>query len=230
MNRRSSSNVHRSRRGAGLLVAAIAAAATLPAAEAREGGRWTIRASGALWSPAGDQVSLMRGAGELEERALHTVDSDATALGVGVDYRLTRRLAIVFTATFLDLDNDFVLENPGGPLRDTESMRVESFALGVDWHPMPDRRADLRVGLFTAQTTFDDVIFLTELGRRDKLTFDDDYGFGVVVGVDWPLRAEGSWLVAAELRYLATILESEVAGEDLDYDPLAVGVTLGYRF
>lgn len=165
-----------------------------------------------------------------EERATHSVTEDAPAFGLGLEYRLTRRLAIAFSATFLDLDNDFVLEAQGVPLRDTESMRVESFALGVDWHPMTERRADLRVGLFTAQTTFDDVIFLTELGRRDKLTFDDDYGFGVVLGVDWPLRPGGSLTLGGEVRYLVTILESEIEGEDLDYDPLALGVTLGYRF
>jgi outer membrane protein W len=206
----------------------LALSATSVAAEEP---RWIVQAQGVWLSPAGDRFTTDRTSpAGVAETTTHTVDEDATGFGVSLEARLTRRIGIELAIASVDLDNDFRVETAGAVIEDREVMGLESFSLGADWHFAPGRRADASFGAFIAQTTFDDVIFLTEAGRREKLTFDDDYGFGVKLGVDLPIRRDGPWVLSADLRYLVTIMESEIAGQDLELDPLIVSVGIGYRF
>jgi hypothetical protein len=193
--------------------------------------RWTAQVQGVWLSPAGDRFTAGRTSPTgLPETTTHIVEEDAIGFGVSLEARLTRRIGLELAIASVDLDNDFRLESGGVMIEDREAMGVESFSLGADWHFAPGRRADASLGAFLAQTTFDDVIFLTEAGRREKLTFDDDYGFGIKLGVDLPVRRDGPWVLSADLRYLVTIMESEVAGQDLELDPLIVSLGVGYRF
>lgn len=204
----------------------------LPAAPALADGPWSLSATGVWFSPAGDSFSAERAVPLAADgdRTTHTVDDDGTGFGLAVDLRLARRWSVEAGAIFVDVDNDFRLEEGGVVLSDTETMGIELFYVGVDWHLAPDARLDPTLGAFIAETSFEDVTFLTEAGRREKLAFDDDYGFGVKAGIDLPLGRGGSWFLTAEARYLWTIMEAEVAGQDLDLDPLIVAVGAGYRF
>jgi outer membrane protein W len=147
-----------------------------------------------------------------------------------VEYRWRPRLGVELGALVADVDSGFRLESGSATVTDVETMGIESVSLGLNWHLAPERRFDFTLGVFVAQTTFDDVIFLTEVGRPMKLTFDDDHGFGVKAALEAPFRRGGPWVVGFELRYLITILESEIAGQDLDLDPVLVLVGVGYRF
>lgn len=209
------------------LILLLAPAATLVAGSPR----FTLRAHGVWLSPAGDQVTVTRSpAGGGEERTTHQVSADGTGFGLSLAYRVARRISVELGVWAVDVDNDFRLDAAGTTLTDVETMGVKSVYLGVDWHLTPAHRADVRLGLFLAQTEFDDVIFLTAAGRSEKLTFDDDHGAGVRLAVDWPFRPAGRWLLSADLRYLVTLLESEIAGQDLDFDPLVVTAGVGFRF
>ena len=213
----------------------LAALLLLPTAVAEAAaGRWSLAVGGVWFSPAGasftaDRAMVLEGApAPGDDRSTHTVDADGTGFALALGYRLAPRWSVEAGALFADLDNDFRLVEGGVALTDTEAMGVEVFFAGVDWHPATDGRLDPTLGVFVAETSFEDVTFLTEAGRREKLAFDDDYGFGVKLGADW--RLAGAWYLSAEARYLWTIMESEVAGEDLDLDPLIVGVGVGWRF
>lgn len=204
-----------------LLLPILAALVLLPAVAATAqptNGPWSVEAFGAFFSPSGGSFP----AGD----ATYTLDEDGTGFGLAVNLRLARSWSVEAGALFVDLDNDFRL----GTLADTETMGVEMFWGGVDWHFAPGARLDPTLGVFVAETSYEDVIFLTEAGRRDKFSFDDDYGFGLKVGIDLPLGRSGNWYLTAEARYLQTILEGEVAGQDLDLDPVLVAVGFGYRF
>lgn len=193
--------------------------------------RWSVGGYGVGLSPSGDQVTFVSSPQPgLEERATHSVSDDGTGFGLSVEYRPTRRVSVELGALSVDIDNDFRVESAGVLLTDVEAVGVESYMIGVDWHLTPERRADIQVGLFVAQTEFADVIFLTEAGRRDKLTFDDDHGVGIKLGVDWPFRVESPWFLSADLRYLSTLMESEIQGQDLDFDPLILAIGVGVRF
>ena len=221
----------RSHRLAACLFGVVASVAVAPLL-AEDGSRWTLRGYGVWLSPAGDEVSVVRagpGTGD-PELTTHTVSEDGTGLGLGLEFMWTPRIGVELGVLLVELDNDFRLDAGGATLTDTEPMAVASFALGVNWHLRAGRRLEVSLGAFVAQTTFDDVTFLTEAGRREKLAFDDDYGFGAKAAIDVPFGRQRAWSFSAELRYLATILESEVAGQDLAFDPLILAVGVGYRF
>jgi outer membrane protein W len=218
---------YRPGRSLGLLLVSLIGS-TLPAAQAQESSRFTLRGYGVLLSPTGDVVSVADA--ESLERTTHTVTEDGTGFGVALEYRWRPRLGVELGVLLAEVDNSFRLESGDAVLTDVEAMGVESVSVGMNWHFAPDRRFDYSLGVFVAQTTFDDVIFLTEAGRPEKLTFDDDHGFGVKAAFDAPFRRGGPWSVGVELRYLITILESEIAGQDLDLDPLLVTLGVGYRF
>ena len=59
---------------------------------------------------------------------------------------------------------------------------------------------------------------------------DDDYGFGAKAALDVPFGRERAWRFLSDLRYLVTILESEVPGQDLELSPLILSAGVGYRF
>lgn len=213
-----------------LLVAASLLAATTPLLAAPKE-RWSLRALGVFYAPTGDQtlVALSPSQGD-QNFATHEVSEDGTGFGLTLEYRVTPHLGIEVGATFVDVDNSFRIQDSGSALSDVESMDFEIFHGGVSWHFTPDRRADLRIGIFMAETSFTDVIFFTEIGRQDKLAFDDDYGIGANFGADFDFRRGGRWFGSVDLRYLVTIMESEVAGEDLDLDPFSVRLGVGFRF
>ena len=41
---------------------------------------------------------------------------------------------------------------------------------------------------------------------------------------------ESPWFLSADLRYLSTLMESEIQGQDLDFDPLILAIGVGVRF
>ena len=149
---------------------------------------------------------------------------------VELERRLGRRWGLEVATLSADLDARFDLDLGIQALADTETSSFELWSLGVNYHLTPERATDVHVGVFAAITYFDDLVFLTEAGRADKLVFDDDVGFGVKLGVDHPLGDSGRWWLTAGVRYLRVILEGEIAGQDGDLDPVIGTVGVGYRF
>ena len=212
-----------------LLCLAAAAAGTPLLAE--DGSRWVLRGYGLWLSPAGDEVLVVRtGPGGAPERTTHSITEDGTGLGLALEFLWTPRLGVELGALAAELDTDFRLETGGTSLTDTETMGITAYTLGVNWHLRPGRRVEASLGAWTALSFYDDVIFLTEAGRREKVFVDDDYGFGAKAALDVPFGRERAWRFSSELRYLVTILESEVSGQDLDLSPLILAAGVGYRF
>jgi outer membrane protein len=213
------------------LLALLLGSAALPLAAADGGARdarWIVRGHGVWVSPTGDEVEESRPIPE--DRSTLSV-SDGAGFGLGLEYRWTPRLGVELGAMTADLDADFLLETGGVVLTDTETIATTSYSLGLNLHFAPGRRADVYVGGFVAMTAFDDAIFLTEAGLREKRAWDDDYGFGAALGLDVPFRPGGAWTFSASARYLLTILEAEDSTSgDLDLDPLIVTAGVGYRF
>ncbi len=211
-----------------LCLAASSAAAPLLA---EDGSRWVLRGYGMWLSPAGDEVLVVRlGPADAPERTTHSITEDGAGLGLAFEYLWTPRLGVELGAFAAELDTDFRLDAGGAALADTETMGITAYTLGVNWHLRPGRRVEASLGAWTALSFYDDVIFLTEAGRREKVFVDDDYGFGAKVGLDVPFGRERAWRFASDLRYLVTILESEVPGQDLELSPFILSAGLGYRF
>lgn len=215
------------------LAVALALAAFLPAGSlvAQEDLRWSVTVSGAWWSPAGGETAVERpGPAGDAERTVLRLDEDGTGFGATLEWRATPRFGCELGVMIVDLDADFRVEADGPALAERDTLGVESVFLGADWHPAPRAAVDVSLGAFVAQTMFDDVIFLAGTGRPEKRTFDDDHGFGAKLGLEWPAARDRRWFVAADARYLLTLLEGEIAGADMDLDPLIVTAGVGLRF
>jgi outer membrane protein W len=192
-------------------------------------GRWTIGLEGSLLSPQGDRAAFAA-PGEAEGTATFGIDGDGSGWGIGVEYGFTRRLAVELAVSSFDLDARVEIGSGAGPGASTiESTSFEVFLLGLDWHPMPDRRLDWSLGAFVAQSKLDDVVVAAGAPGPGKLTFDDDHGFGVKLGLGWTLGPGSRWKVTGELRYLQTILETDSAAADLDLDPVIFSLGFAYR-
>lgn len=210
-----------------MAVAALVLWSTVATADAR----WTLRVHVLGWFPGGDEVEAVRAQAPplADERTRFSV-SDGSGYGLDLEYRLMRKLGLEVAALAGDLDSEFRLDGEGLSLTDSGTIGVEAFTVGLNYHLTPGKRVDLFVGAFAAILFFDDIIFLTEAGRREKLAFDDDTGLGIRLGIDVPLGADGSWRSSAGVRYFDAIMESEVAGQDLDADPFVPSIGVGYRF
>jgi outer membrane protein W len=210
------------------LWASLLALGFVQAAAAQDTPRFALRAHWLWLSPAGDTSPVATAVPG--EAATYSVTEDGSGFELGLEYRVGPRLGVELGVVIADLDASLRVGGAAATVEDVETQGIESVSLGVAWHLFPERRFDLALGVFAAQTTFDDVIFLTEAGRAEKHTFDDDHGFGVEAAVEVPLQRDGRFTFRAELRYLVTILESEVAGQDLDLDPVVLALGIGYRF
>lgn len=214
------------------LYLALTAPVTALAAESEE--RWTLRATAGTVSPADDVAPIeSTQSGPIAGQADHRL-GDGTELGLALEYRWTRRLGVELGYFVADHDTSFTLEGdrfgPGGVRVDEQTVGVETLTAGVAYHLRPERRVDVVLGAFVAMSKADDLVFNTEIGRRDKLSFDDDVGPGLEAGVVVPLGPSSRWHLVAEARYLLSILESDSGGEDLAYDPLTVAAGIGFRW
>lgn len=215
-----------------LAILVVAAALPLAPISGQEAvGRWSLTASGVWFSPAGDEVVVSQGMPLAAQREVLAVSEDATGFALGLEYRWRPRIGLELGALLAEMDSTYRVEVAGRTtFADTETMDLESLLLGVNWHLTPERRIDLSIGGFVAQTKPADTIFLTEVGRRVKQVFDDDLGVGVKVGLETSLRSQSAWGLAASVRYLDTIMESETPGQDLDLDPVILTAGARYRF
>lgn len=211
------------------LLCVLAAAAGAPL-RAEDGSRWVLRGYGLWLSPAGDEVRVVRPGSGGEETTTHAISEDGAGFGLGLEYLWRPRIGVELGAFVAGVDSDFRLEAGGVPLTDREEMGITAYTLGVNWHLRPGRRLEASLGALVALSFYDDVIFLTEAGRREKVFVDDDYGFGAQAAIEVPFGRGRAWSLGAGLRYLVTILESEVPGQDLELSPLILSVGVGYRF
>lgn len=214
------------------LASVLGSALVGPQVQARDGTRFTVRAMGAALSPAGNSVTITQPSalGSGEEQTTLGVSEDTFGFGLGLSYRLNRRLSIELAVLFVDLDSELRRDSAGIVDFDRTSGTFQTVAIGVDWHLRRHRSVGVRLGAFVAETTLDDARFFTQTGRPEKLAFDDDHGIGIKLGFDVPFRPESRWMVTGDARYLVTILESETAGQDLDLDPLIISIGVGFRF
>ena len=188
--------------------------------------RWAVYGYGLIFEPTGDQTILNR-----EPVALtQVVDDQSAGFGIELERRWTRRLSLAAGIFFVDLDTALFVAGEGSGLGASRRFGVYAPYLGADWHFSTDSNFDLFLGAYVAQLNFEDVAFFKGTSDQIVLRYDDDFGFGLRFGVNWSQRQGSPWSLRAEARYLAVLLESEIAGEDLSLDPLVLTAGIAYRW
>ena len=205
------------------------------AATAEVEGSWIVR-FGALWV---DTAVDFR---EAEDGSSVRLTGDA-GLGFSLvgEVRVSERLGIELGAQWSE--NDLELELAGEmfcgsvfcTVAASDSVRPLTLSLGLDIHLTPERRADLYVGPVLGYVLYSDPTFRA-LGGALRVSIDDDFAWGGVVGLDVPFGDRG-WHFSSSIRYLraeadltARDDEGDAGTASIDFDPLAVAVGFAYRF
>lgn len=170
--------------------------------------------------------------------------------GVGVElgmgYKVGRRASL--TISYLGgsehqvtLRQDFP---DGTDFQTADVFQFDSLSIGCALDLMPDRELHVFVEPFVAYVRFDDV-YLDSAGppfdQASPLNLDieSQMGFGIAFGVAAPV-GDGHWTINANLRLLVAGFDGTTfpnpefpdtsSSIGLDFNPIMVGVGVGYRF
>lgn len=192
--------------------------------------KWIVRVHGVGILTSGNEIVVRQAIPPADvELTRHSV-GDGAGFDLELERLVGRRLGVEISVILGGFTNDFSLDSAALSLRDSDRIGTYSTTVGVNYHLLGESRFDFHVGAFAGMINFDDIIFLTEVGRVDKRTFDDDTGFGAKVGVDVGLGKSESWTLSIAARYFVVIMEGEVAGQDLDLNPVLLSLGVGRRF
>ncbi len=193
---------------------ALATAAAVPSAFAE--GPLLLRIGGHNVAPKSDN-------GELAGGALAVDVESRPGVTFNVDWYFTPHVALDVLAA-LPFEHDIRLNGVKAG-----SARQLPPTVSVQYHFMPSRRFDPFVSAGINYTTFWD----TKLDDGTPLDLDDSWGLAAQAGVDYTLDAARRWVVGADIRYIDIDTEASSDGTGLGtvkIDPLAYGMTVGYRF
>jgi outer membrane protein W len=183
--------------------------------------RWVLRGGALGLISTGDEAGVLQPL-ELDRADTQKSVSGGIGIGLELEYRVQRRIGVEFTTLLGDIESDLVLETGELPLADSQDIGFTAVTLGVNYHFIPDARADLYVSLFLESSEYDDVTYqFPAAGRSVTRLLDDDPGFGMKVGVDVPLKRDHPWTFAGGVRHLRG---------PLDIKPVIISAGIGYRF
>lgn len=194
------------------------------AAEAKD--QWNARVFATAMSTASNQIVLGGGAA-LTDSSFRLADGEGVALEL--EYLWRPRIGLELMVFFGELDAELRRGSAGLATTPVVAMGTETYTLGVNYRLDGWGRVEISLGGFAGFNYYDDVVF-SSVVANETFRFDDDLGFGVKAGFDLPIGTDGPWLVTGAARWQSSILEGEVAGQDMDVDPLTLSLGVGYRF
>ena len=195
--------------GLGLLV--LLAAAAAPRSEAADSG-WLLRAGAHQVDPKSDNGTVAGVALDVDERVGFTFN---------LDYFFTPNLALDLLAS-TPFKHDIALAGAKAG-----SVKHLPPTLTLQYHLLPQAAIDPYIGAGLNYTMF----FDEQLDGGGKLRLDDSFGLAAQAGVDFKLG--GPWLVGIDVRYIDIDADVKLDGAKIGtakIDPLAYGLTVGYRF
>lgn len=157
--------------------------------------------------------------------------STGSGAGLSAEYQTSERLGFEFGAMRTSSDVELSASFLDLALTVKDSMTPTTLSFGANVHVTPDSRGDLYLGPVVAYMQTNDVRFAL-MGESIDVRVDDAYGYGAVLGFDYPF-GEADWVFCTSVRYLEADLDFRApdGGRDtLAYDPLVFGIGLGYRF
>ncbi|HKI00778.1 MAG TPA: OmpW family outer membrane protein [Thermoanaerobaculia bacterium] len=206
-----------------LLMGSRAAAATGPSDPG-----WRLKLSGISAQPAG-------GLGF----------NSSAGFGLGLEYRVSRRLGVELAAMTTEMDSELSFEFFDSELFVVESsLRVTPVLAQLNLHLTPDHRADLYLGPVFGRIRYGDLdIEVHGDGGSVPVAHvrtKDGYAWGAHIGMDVPVGGRGVFLTAGATYLKAKVEPAGGAGSDddpdesgpatFDLNPLVAQVGFGYRF
>ena len=210
-----------------VIVVASALCALYPAAANAGDGPWRLRLFAVSMNPTGDTVVVP----DTGDR-IHFDASGGYGGGLEFEYRASRLLGIDFGALTASPVIDVLIDEVG-VISASAQPRISPVYAGINFHLTPDSTADLYVGPLVAYVFYSSFDLVADPWfMREWFVTENDFGFGINVGLDVRL-GDGGWLLTGAFKYLDTTLEASPPDESIgrtDIDPMIFSIGVGYRF
>ena len=172
---------------------------------------WTVRAGVHNIDPAGGTSHTAAGDVNVKSKVGPTLN---------LDYRVCHNLTIDVLGA-LPFTQDIKIN--GNVVGSTRHLPP---TLTLQYHPLPDAAFDPFVGAGLNRT-----FFFNESLPGANLQLSNTWGYTVQGGVDWKFAP--SWVAGVDLRYIQIEPNASANGTPIGkvkIDPLAYGLSVGYRF
>lgn len=195
---------------------------------------WILRAYGAaIDADGGDVARTSRTLADGSSERTNFKLGDGNGAGVGVEYKFQDVVGIEGSLLYGELDTSFVLDIDDRWGMQQDDVGMLSFLVGPNFHlTRNSERVDFFVGPYVGFASFDDAEF-SILGRNLRRTFDNEFVWGLQLGIDFSF-GDSPWGLFVGGRYMGLSVETEGLSADdeieLDLDPLIFGVGFAYRF
>jgi outer membrane protein W len=214
---------------------AEAAAAAEAAAMAKEEARRNSLSKGSCLlrgffgnSSASDDYSETENEGTVDETRTHAGIGSGSGFGVEGECLVTPIVGIAVGLMSFDQDGDIMYDDINVWEMDSDDIGWLALSAGANFHiTKPESKFDLFIGPFLGYVSFDNASF-SMMGETTRLNFDDEFTWGLQIGVGVPTR-KGIGFYAG-LRYFD--LTAEVQGQDIEFElnPIVVAAGITYRF
>ncbi len=200
----------------------------------------SVQPTGDLTTRESDTIPLGDGTTLISSEEVHIEAADAFGFSLDFEHRFPGRFGLGLTllqanhdveatgsgtAQIVDDATGAVLLEFSEQFSANAEADMTPFLVGANYHFRNEGEADVYAGPFLGWVMFDD---LTLEGER--ISLKDDFAYGAVVGIDYPL-GDGALAFSASLRYMvAAAKPDEPDSETLDIDPFVLMFGIGYGF
>jgi outer membrane protein W len=213
-----------------IFVLLMAAGSVLSAADSN----WIVRGQYVKTWPSTDSYQTESVIGDLPPIfSSFSVDS-GQGFGLDIEYKFNKRIGIVLSAIFTDMEGTFVYGfEPGEENRfSSDPNTVDFYTIngGMNYHFSPDAVVDFYLGAFAGVFSYDSVTFtLPEIDRQFKINFDDQFSYGLNAGLDIPF-GDSPFMATLAVKYLISDLKEDGGPREIAIDPLIGSIGIGFRF
>jgi len=157
--------------------------------------------------------------------------------GGEVEYMFKPNMGIWGGLAFTNMKTNLMYDQADIWLNSDDRVDLRQLSLGYNYHFTPDRRADIYAGVLASWVNFSSSTFnFSEIppefgGPRDyQVKYDNELSGGLNLGLDYPFKEGGPWVLSAGLRYMFLALEGDSNIYHITVDPLQGFIGIGYRW
>jgi outer membrane protein W len=196
--------------------------------------RWTFRVFGADVRASADSAERLSSTAT-DYRQKINLGAHHGGFGAGFEYRPLHvcdlsRWGIALDAISSELDTHLLVDRPSSWGRVRDKVSFTPVLLSLNYHLTPGKPVDVFLGPSVGYAFLDSVTFNT-LGSSYSEKFDDDFTYGINLGIDVPFGVEHNYAFTAGLRQLfLTAKGSGTLGHNFDVNPTIATAGFAFRF
>ncbi len=153
-------------------------------------------------------------------------------LGIGIEYRASRRLGLDFGVLAASPDVGTQIEIGWHGVSVSSGITVAPLTIGLNIHVTSGSTVDLYLGPLIAYVAYSGFDLNVGPGVHETFYTSNDLGLGANLGIDVFL-GRGRWSLYATVKYIDSTLAATPEGGDtgrVDFDPVVLGFGAGFRF